>query len=513
MKKIALLYTLFINVFSLFSQENTLGLKEILDLTLKNDSRIKLFTEYAHEQYYAYRSVKGGNLPLLQSSIGYSPSAWFVSSANTGNYAYEYVNHTIPQSLSVSQILPTGGTLHITASNTTDFISATEFNSDITPGTMTRITSYEIRQNPSLSISYTQPVFINGKIIDTEVLPATIRQSELSYLKSLLRLQDTKNSSILHALTLFYHILELKMSLSLQQGWLEWELKKLEHLKRSLELNLVTDTEVWEMRIDIGDREEIILNIEHSCEQAEKSLAYIFGLENIVQIEYSEKVPSLAFTLLKEDLLKKALALNPVILEYIYTCESTQISSMLFESDYLNNPPHLSLSFSLTPHYPDSRGNADDFISSFTDLLSDGAGTNWNLSFILTLPLYDGEKKKYGRNAVKAAERATEEQLAYQIKNTKILCETTLLNSIQLQQKIELTRDHVELNRKKVGIEKTRLEHKKATDIDVEEAELWLMEQENKLWRLQVDYFLEVCKLYTFTGVSLDEKLDDLIIR
>lgn len=33
---------------------------------------------------------------------------------------------------------------------------------------------------------------------------------------------------------------------------------------------------------------------------------------------------------------------------------------------------------------------------------------------------------------------------------------------------------------------------------------------EQTLWRLKADYFLEVCRLFSFTGISLAEKLEGL---
>jgi outer membrane protein TolC len=496
MKRI-LIYLLFLCIgLSGFAGENEIGIKELISLTLANDPQIKVYSAYSREKYYVYKSVLAGNRPQVTTSLGYSPGFYHSLDYTSTGVLSEYLIHGIPQDITYSQVLPTGGNISLQGTNTTIVV----LNNDDE--------SMEIVQSPSLSVSYSQPVLINGKFIDMEIFPATIRQSELQYLISLVQLQDMKNTSILNSLTLFYRIQELQRNLLLQRKWLTWENKKLSHLERRFELKQITDTDVWEMKVDIGDREEEILNLEHSLLETEKSFMHSLGLETKKDITFYYEIPDFIFSMTKEEILTAALSLHPGIIEQKYLNESAYLSSVLYETSSGNNHPQLSLSFSLSPQYsPNARDNAADFLASFEDLFDEEAGLNWSFSLSFHFPLYDSGKKKHGKKAVQALKAVAEEQEYSYERNIRVLCETLFVQRAHIKEKIELARDHMNLNAKKVEMEKKKRELNRAIDLDVEEAELWLTEQQNKLWRLEADYFLASCRLYSFTGDLLSEKL------
>jgi hypothetical protein len=151
----------------------TLG--EIPALVLKNDTTAAISTQMTLFAMHTYQGTVARALPQIDLSTSYSLG--FTPSLETQvtipappfseNLSYtDYGTHSLDTKLTLSQLLPTAGSLLLTLENA---MSVSTIGSQVLSGSTT-YPDPRYSQSPRVSLGITQPLFFNGKLIDFDLL-------------------------------------------------------------------------------------------------------------------------------------------------------------------------------------------------------------------------------------------------------------------------------------------------------------------------------------------------------
>ena len=252
-----LLIVIWILGVSLMGQ--SLDLREAVSRVLQEDPTVLVSGEGVGIAYSAFNRAKADSLPQVSLSTDYSLTYQSFIDMSSANYG----NHSVSTGLSFSQILPTSGNISVILS---DAMDVTSKDKDLT-----------FSQSPFLSVTLEQPVFYNGKIFDTSLLPASIRKERIGYLKAEEQNRTSQNAAISSALNLYFQVVLLRKQILLAQNILALQEENQRKAERNFELGLVSETDVWETRLEVGKQKELLLDSRFSLLQTEAALKQSLG--------------------------------------------------------------------------------------------------------------------------------------------------------------------------------------------------------------------------------------------
>jgi hypothetical protein len=105
----------------------------------------------------------------------------------------DVAGHSAGGRLSVSQVLPTAGSLSLMVEDQMTAYTYGSRTTETSTGTTTANPEAQYMQKPKLTLQLTQPLFFNGKIIDFDLFPATLRKAQIGYQKADLARQSATN--------------------------------------------------------------------------------------------------------------------------------------------------------------------------------------------------------------------------------------------------------------------------------------------------------------------------------
>lgn len=465
-----------------------LDVSMVVRKVLQEDPAVRIAGEAVDIAYGAFNRARADILPQLSLTSDYS--LLYKPELHTPNplpppaevATENYGSHTLSAGLSYFQVLPTSGSLSVLLSHDLDAITAKGEDG-------------EYSQSPLLTVSVDQPVFFNGKLIDMALLPNSIRRERIGYLKAEEGDRDTRNSAVSLALDLFFNVVLLRKRIELAEKVLVLRQDSMGRVEKNLELGLASETDVWAARILVGKQREILLDMRISLLQSEVVLKQSLGMSADAELEPVTEVPELAIAS-GEDLLQSALAGNPGLREKRLSLEQEDLG---IDASGIGYAPSFRASLSLFPSYPVVRTDTT-LAGSVSDYFEEGAGLNYRLSLGLSVPLYNGSKAAHEREMSLAARRLAAQELAMQESRVIRELEFLLLGVSNLEEKIVLLRDNVELLRRRAEIEERLLALGKATDTDVSSAEIDLASKEIDLWNAESELFRNVLNIHVLLG-------------
>jgi outer membrane protein TolC len=220
-------------------------------------------------------------------------------------------------------------------------------------------------------------------------------------------------------------------------------------------------------------------------------------------VTLSPDVPTVDVQMKRDDLVAKAMANHPLIQKLTLDAEGKRVAEILAGQSYASN---LSLSFSYSPRY--GSGNilsspAFDFGDSFTQLYGSGAGSNFSVSANLTFHLFDGGKQQADRAANAAAIKLAQDGVLSQQQAIQDSVDIDLMQRANLEEKIAVLTDAVDLARMRAQTEASLLSLGKSTDLDVQSRRAEYQAKQDDLWRARADLFLIVIDLNALAGEDL----------
>jgi outer membrane protein TolC len=486
--------------------KNELSISDIVQLVLENDSTVKISEQNLTAEYNFYRGILSDIYPQIDFSGGYGLD--YETYRDSGNVDMEgYTNNSISTSLSLSQLIPTFGTLTLNLNNTMNITGMESADSE-------SVDEPSFSQNPSITLTWEQPVFINGSFIDTDLYKSTFNKSRIGLLTSIQDNRIATNTAVYDALSLVSTITGLKDSIALKEESISLMNKHLTVMERNLELGLIPETDVWELKIDIGTEKELLLNLKYSLIQSQANLKHILNIDYDAEFEESFFNINLSTASIRPENIQN----NPELQKLWLSAEDARLTEIINGN---KNSPTMTTSFRIAPTYPSDRMRnlPSDFSSSFSDFFDDDAGTEFSLKIELNVPLYNGRKRTYTENEDTALLNIAEEKLKLKAETLIIEYQSLLIKRENIEEKLILLKDNIDLIDSRVEIMRKLLEVGETTDMDLIEVEIDLLEKVNELKQAQAELFITDLDLLTVAGIDLgavflgDDKIVNYIIN
>jgi outer membrane protein TolC len=467
--------------------------------------------------YNQYRSTLAQGLPQINFTPGYrlqyTPEQELSTYSITTTPPFISVvdqtskdqsTHNISAGLSITQLLPTAGNLTLSLNQVT---SAYTYRSqdlvDSLGATSTTYPAAQFSQQPTITLKLEQPLFVNGKLIDFGLFPATFRQAQLGYLQADQQKKSQTNQTLYQAVQLYLQIVQLRKNIAQVEQSIDVAQGNLETLKKNFALGSVAEADLMDSRIGVANHKGALLDLRATLSRAERALSHSLGLPGLQGVSLKEDIPTIDFQMGRDEVMSKAMGNHPMIQKLSLDAEARKISDVLAGQSYASN---LSLSFSYAPRYPFSSSTSaytTDFDHSFSDLYGIGSGTDWSLSANLTVHLFDGGKQQADRAANAAAIKMAQDNVLSQQQSIQDSVDIDLMQKANLDEKISVLVDAVELSRMRAQTEASLLALGKSTDLDVRGKRADFEMKQNDLWRARADLFLTVIDLNALAGEDL----------
>jgi outer membrane protein TolC len=494
-------------------EEQPVGVREVVRQVLDQDPRVRASAEATRLAYATYHQAVADALPQVRFSSSYSLDLvpdWtgetLVLEPPLPYYEQQQAinqgSHSLNTRLSVSQLLPTSGTLSLSLENTMSVLTAESVS---TNGGPFEAVDPQYSQAPTLNLSLNQPLFLNGKLLDMELFPAVLRKARTGYLKEEQGDRDTRNGAISQALELYFSVVNLRRSIANTERALEITEQKLGHAQDNYRLGLLAETDVWEIQVGLGEQKEGLLELRYSLQQAEASLAQSLGREDLAGLSFSGGVPELPLDLSPAELRERALENHPLVRQEILLLQERRDERILAGQRHASN---LSLGFGLTPLYPEDRTD-EGFAGSFSELFGEGASLDYRFSIGLSIPIYEGGKEAYEAQGNRSLEAMAEQNL--QLRKKAIVQELSSLELKRqnLEQRVELLQDNAGLLERRTEIERSLLGLGRSTELEVAGRQVEAEAKGNELEQARAELLLTVLKLYALAGEDLQKIVED----
>jgi outer membrane protein TolC len=489
----------------------TLTLDALPSLVLGHDTGAAISADTTQFALHTYQGTIAQAYPQIDLSTNYSlgytplyesqsinfggPPPFYIATDDTKNQ--DQGNHLLNTKLSLSQLLPTAGNLFLSLE---DAMSISTIGSQTINGAAATTPDTQFSQKPKLSLNLTQPLFLNGKLIDLDLFPATLRKAQLGYLEQDAADVAQRNQTIGLAVQQYLSIVQLRKSVAQTRKSIDVTDGNLGVMEKNYALGLVAEPDLLDARIGLSRQKQALLELSSSLTKTERLLAHSLGRDDLAELALSDEIPTLIFALSREEAISRALSGHPLLREKGLTAEERRVDAVLAGQQYAST---LSLSFSWSPRYPYSATNSPymtDFNSSFSDLFKDGSGNDYSLAAGLTIHLYDGGSQKESRAGKTALGAAADQGLLAERQQVQDQVELDLLEKQSLEEKVALLQESASLTERRLATEQSLLALGKSTDLGVASKAADVDAGANDLWRARADLYLTILDLHSLAG-------------
>jgi outer membrane protein TolC len=481
-----------------------LALADLPDLVLASDAGAVTAAQSVQAAYHTYRGTLAGALPQVDLSTGYSlgytPSVT-VTDPVTAEVT-DYAQHGATTRVSVSQLLPTAGTLLVSVE---DALSVESIGSyAITPFPPVS-TDPDFSQKPRATVQLSQPVFLNGKLVDLGLFPASKRKAELGWEKEQAAGRIASNQAIARAVQLYLSVVQTRQAVAQLERTVALAGRRLASLADSVRLGTATETDLLDARIVNGRQRQTLLDLRSSLARTERLLAAAIGRESLAGVELAEDVPAWIRSGDSTGITDAALRTNASILQGSLALEERRVDDVLAGQRHAST---FTLSFSVAGRRSSDLGLFEStgvrtFGQSFSDLFADGAGVDWTASAGLNVPLYDGGSAREDRAASAALTASVQEGLASRQRAVLEDIAAALERRSILEERVELLAEAVDLASRRLATEESLLGQGRSTDNDVEARRLDAEAKANDLWQSRADLLLANLDIASLAGDEL----------
>jgi outer membrane protein TolC len=479
-----------------------LTLADLPALVLANDASAVSAARSVEAAYHGYRGTLADALPQLDLSTGYSLG--YTPSTTIAGGAYEdYATHAANTRLTLSQLLPTAGSLVVTLE---DALAVTTIGVQPSPPFPTASPDPDFSQKPRASLSLAQPVLLNGKLVDLDLFPATKRKAELGWEKEQAAERVTTGRALAQAVQLYFTVVQQRQAVAQLQRSVALSQRRLGTLGENVRLGIATETDVLDARIADGRQRQSLLDLRSSLSRTERLLAVAIGRASLQDVELADGVPSWTRAGDATGLRDAALAANASILQGSLAVEERAADAVLAGQRYAAN---LSLSLSVAGRR-EAGLSERTFGQSFADLFAADAGVDWTASANLAVPLYDGGS----RREQKAASAVLTESVGRALEGRRQAVLDDLAAALErraiLEERVVLLAEAVDLASRRLADERSLLSLGRSTDNDVDARLIDVEAKGNDLWRARADLLLANLDIASLAGDDLAGILEGL---
>jgi outer membrane protein TolC len=510
MKRRIIRLTVLVCATALWGQENVLGLRDLPALVLGADPQ---YNSSAQAALYALHDSQGSiaqAFPQIdltnQYSLGWVPmeegSKEIPSGSSTYYHAtvYDQTLQSLSTTLSISQILPTAGSLSLNVGNKMTITDLGEIDIDpaILADYLDPFGTPQFNQKPSFALRLDQPILLNGKLIDMELFPATLRTASLGYQKAECAKRDQANKSILQAVQLFLQVVQFRKSIAQTEKTIAVGQGNLDNLQRSFALGSVAEADLLDQKIAFAAQKSALLDLKMNLKKGERALAQSIGRDSLEGMTLADDIPRIGLTFADGELLDKAMVNHPLIQQQSLAAEEKRLMGIIGGQKYASS---FSLGFSYSPTYPYSSDAVDmDFPTSLSRLFESGGGQDFMFSAGLTIHLFDGGQAEEARAAAGALAAAAETALVLQRQAVRDQLELDLLKKENLGERIPMMESAVDLAKRRLDAEISLRALGKTTNLVVDSKRADYEAKQNDLWRARADLTLVSLELASLTG-------------
>ena len=351
MKKITGLILLLGIIVPLGSQEssNIISVQDIPGLLRGENLKWHSLDREKQLREYQIRRNKWTFRPDLTLSL--SPAYGVASTINT-------TSHSVGFSLGSKWLLPSDGTLSVTLSDITTFSNSSGASS--------------VSQNPSIQFSYTQPFWVNGKLLAPKLYRYSRAVSlDLPAQKSSFKTLSERNTLIRSTVSLFATADQNHVKLTLKTKERDLREQDLYILDQKRHQGLVSGNAYWKSQLEYSNTEDLLLEIRFESQASTDALAAALGIEGDVNL--SNEVPRLHLLPAEDEALENFETLNPELINLRSSQQEQQMNEALSGKA---NGGSLSLALNFTPSVPPGSTTATNFGDSVSRYFNSGARLN-----------------------------------------------------------------------------------------------------------------------------------------
>jgi outer membrane protein TolC len=467
-----------------------LSIADLPDLVLASDPGAVTSAQSVQAAYHAYRGALADALPQVDLSTGYSvfftPETTITEPVELS--VTDYARHGATAKASASQILPTAGSL---------LVSLEDALSVMTVGSPSIDPDYT--QTPKASVALSQPVFLNGKLIDLGLFPAIKRKAEIGWEKEQAAGRTAANRAVSQAVQLFLSVVQTRQAAAQMERTVELAGRRLASLADSVRLGTATETDLLDARIASGRQRQTLLDLRSGLARTERLLAAAIGRENLAGIELANAVPGWVRAGDPAGLADAALRTNASIVQSSLALEERRADDVLAGQRYAST---LTLSFSVAGRRADNLSGRT-FGESFADPFAGDSVVDWTAAAGLNVPLYDGGKQREDRAASAALTASVQKGLESRQRAVLDDLAAALERRSILEERVALLAEAVDLASRRLATEESLLGLGRSTDNDVEARRLETEAKANDLRQARADLLLANLDIASLAGDDL----------
>ncbi|MEX2445408.1 MAG: TolC family protein [Alkalispirochaeta sp.] len=476
-------------IFAQQSAVDVLSIPMVVERVLEADPSIINSRRRLEEAQAQYQLTLSGTQPRVSAEI--TPYQWDQRRLTTGpEGASERVRtQSVAAGISVQQALPTSGTISAGVSNEMRFIAGAE---------------ERLEQAPEATLSFRQPLFVNGRLISDDVYRASLRNANIGVERAALNNELAVNGNIQRALNLLVQVGSLRRSRNVLEETIRVLQRQLEAAEIDRQQGLISDNSLLSLQVTLNNRREALFDTELALVRAEQDLARILGVPSLEGAELAEDLFADRNVAASDFLGATSASDNMELGLQRLAVEQTVRSGLLNE---LEERPSVSVRVRVAPLYPDSRDDPEALGSSVGDFFADGADVEATVAVGLTIPLFTARERSYRERIDTLARLRAETDLHDTERAVSNEMRTLMTNREFLQRRVEILETDVEYERRRVGNERSLLASGSTTQLRVDEVELNVLSRQNELRQVEAELFLNGVAILAVAGEDLAEVL------
>jgi len=430
---------------------------------------------------YGLVSQRGTSFASVSSIADFPPEPSTTVTSSTG------------ADLSLQQALPTSGLLSTSIGTTLSAATAIPDTGDPT-------TSYSFR--PSVALSVSQPLLVDGALLDTEEPRLVLEQAERAVDESSLTAERIRRQIAANVLRTYAQLDGLRRAIDIQFEQRRLLGLQLEQAEIRREQGQGSRQESFALQVQINRTDDAIMQTRLSARELELQLGDLTGLDITSQtrIEPLEQIDAGLHAALAEatpglaiDSRSAAIALDRATTDLRIAQKQERATGRL--------------ALSLTPRYEDSRENPDSLGGAFSDYFGDGAGVDVSLSFGLTVPLGESATREREVHLARLAVELAELELRKIDRDLLSQLEIVRERESITEQRMELLRFEIDYEREQLANEIELVEIGASTDLTADQIRSTIATRQNELADLETQRFLQRVDRAILLGLDIVEVL------
>ena len=472
-----------------------IGLLSLVPLVLENDPAVQLTRNALSSSLHGRDLLVAATRPQISApqAPGYSFSTSRYVDPVSGEITTSNI-HGVSASLNLTQVLPTDGALSASLSDAMTVVT----------------TGDEVRvdQSPRFNLAVSQPVFTNRKLIDLSIYTARhALMGDLPVSRAELQERVAVNTGLLQAFAAYKTTYVLRRQLVNQDANLDLAARRLQLSRLRGKQGSITARDLWEEELAFESLNGARLELKYTLMESEQNLARRLGMDSgLAETTLSDEIPVLELSDSEEQLIDRAAAANPDVLDGVFAKTEAEHNGVLNGREFSSD---LSLSFSLTPKYSPSRTAGDDVGSSITDFFEDDAYLAPAFSIGVAIPVYDGGKAKHRREIDRNAVSMADANLAARRRLVTETMQNLLLRRSMLRDKLALVLSNLSLENERLEEKQRLFGLNQTTSLEVDGVRLKASEKALEVWATEADLFLNAVRILNLAGYDLQDLVED----